>query len=912
MLCSRMRFFIVLGLMFVFATTWAPANLTVIDSTTKGFLKPKQFVVWAATADWTKNGIQATATGVNQGAALWDVHENLMAGGAYVVAMQVPTAAEIGTADSEYTLKADMTDEQLRAYKHYIVFTEVMWGTDSPYRKDAQWLELYCHSGLKKDDVIAMRQHHVLLPAPGETYMRDHDNDANTPERKYVVLDRVTTVDRFGRLWALKGTNGNTDGNSNTGALPENMVSMYRKIELDSTGTGYQFENGKLKGLGSGAEASSWEASTGRINLWSFYTGSPGSVHVPPGGPTVTMFARQPDFTELPNIIINEVRNDPSSLNFDWIELFYNSENASDPPVNIKDYELSLVMGKMKDDGSGYHESGDANFTDTSLAVLPEYEMMPGEYLVVYNRDPGRTVPLADGVNLQDLLDETDIKKGTMHKYVVSTDLKLPAEGKFLILLRTRNSADDVGKATNIKDYAGNGFFGRMEDRKFNTDVWPFVGWTKPGDVDDNDFGGMNTFSSRSMSFGRGVEINSQGMYGAKSNVNRVHKNDWQSFGFMGTGYDRGRDKTVDPMDSPGTPGYPNMAVNKVSEGNYTFKGTVTISEIMYDAGPRWNLVQWIELYNSSRTDTVNLENWKFEIRNENTQVESYVDAEFKFDAGTYIPPNQTLLLVSSSGANDVPENYVYNLEETHRSDLGLATRGRRLLSAEGFYLKLSAPTGTRNQMEVMDEAGNVEVNGAMRTHAWDLPERGEMRTSIVRTYGGVFNDMSEGSGPYDADDGLMAASWRQSDLAGASLTFYGHRNDVGTPGYRLGSPLPVSLSSFRPVRDAVTGHVEISWITQSELNNAGFNILRSESKTGEFAVINTKGLIAGHGTTSERQVYRYTDTTAKPNVVYYYQIEDVSMDGVRTTLRTTHLRGDVSARGKLTTRWGDLKSSDQ
>ena len=138
--------------------------------------------------------------------------------------------------------------------------------------------------------------------------------------------------------------------------------------------------------------------------------------------------------------------------------------------------------------------------------------------------------------------------------------------------------------------------------------------------------------------------------------------------------------------------------------------------------------------------------------------------------------------------------------------------------------------------------------------------------------------------------------------------TYFGHHSDISTAGGRDGGPLPVSLSSFRPLRNQATGHVDIQWVTQSELNNAGFNILRSETKTGEFKVINVKGIIAGHGTTSEKHVYTFTDTTAKPNIVYYYQIEDISLDGQRTTLRTTHLRGNVSAAGKLTTTWSNLK----
>ena len=80
--------------------------------------------------------------------------------------------------------------------------------------------------------------------------------------------------------------------------------------------------------------------------------------------------------------------------------------------------------------------------------------------------------------------------------------------------------------------------------------------------------------------------------------------------------------------------------------------------------------------------------------------------------------------------------------------------------------------------------------------------------------------------------------------------------------------------------------------------------------REGEFKVVNLKGIIPGHGTTSEKHTYEWKDTTAKPNVVYYYQIEDVSLDGKRTTLARTHLRGNVNAAGKLTTTWSQLKDS--
>lgn len=119
------------------------------------------------------------------------------------------------------------------------------------------------------------------------------------------------------------------------------------------------------------------------------------------------------------------------------------------------------------------------------------------------------------------------------------------------------------------------------------------------------------------------------------------------------------------------------------------------------------------------------------------------------------------------------------------------------------------------------------------------------------------------------------------------------------------GDPLPVSLSHLRA--ELTDAGVLLRWTTESELENAGFYILRSETKNGEFKIVNPQ-LIQGAGTTSERHTYTWTDTTAKPNVVYYYRIEDISHAGDRKQLATVRMRGYVSAAGKLTTRWGDLK----
>ena len=390
------------------------------------------------------------------------------------------------------------------------------------------------------------------------------------------------------------------------------------------------------------------------------------------------------------------------------------------------------------------------------------------------------------------------------------------------------------------------------------------------------------------------------------------HKDAWEVVGIQGgIGYAPRADRSV----SPGTPGYENTAFKTQVEDNKSStpatdaefdSGEISISEVMSDAGPRGNQVQWIELYNNSLTQAVNLEGWELEIRNLKDDAVSYVNTRLILNEAIILP-NQTLLFASKYAVNNVIENRVYDLYQLHRRELQLSNRRSLLLNPAGFYLKLTDRRGSNRYSDdvIVDAAGNLKIENGIPTKQWDLPAPDpSVRLSLVRQY-----EQGRSGVRSLARVGTLREAWRPAYKPYISFTYYGNESDRGTPGDRLGSPLPVALSSFRPERTE-TGAVLISWTTESELNNAGFNILRSETRKGEFQVMNPT-LISGAGTTSERQSYDFTDTTAKPNVVYYYRIEDVSLDGVRRTLVTTRLKGEMSAAGKLTKIWGYLKTQN-
>ena len=394
-----------------------------------------------------------------------------------------------------------------------------------------------------------------------------------------------------------------------------------------------------------------------------------------------------------------------------------------------------------------------------------------------------------------------------------------------------------------------------------------------------------------------------------------------------------------------------DAAAKEASTGTYPMQGDgrVYISEIMFAGGG--TLPQWIEIANGDRSKEFNLSGWTLTV--DNAAADADVDvssATFTIPDGTKISPSaqhdtpSTILVVTEKGRNSLDttgamaSGQVINLAMDNEVELitaGVLKGKYALLSDMAFLITLAPPVpkattppagetaaakATRQAAEkkaatirkaAIDMAGNLGKDGAA---AWALPMNEEgARSSIIRKHVQVTR------GPAAPEDGMMMENWTlASDTSFAQVThirvqsYYGAANDVGTPGFRAGGALPVELSHFRPARDKATGQVVITWSTQSELNNAGFFVKRAQQRNGEFKVINAT-MIPGAGTTSEKQFYTYTDTTAQPNVVYYYQIEDVSLDGNRQTLtRGIRLKGHVGAAGKATTLWGELKTSHE
>jgi len=96
-----------------------------------------------------------------------------------------------------------------------------------------------------------------------------------------------------------------------------------------------------------------------------------------------------------------------------------------------------------------------------------------------------------------------------------------------------------------------------------------------------------------------------------------------------------------------------------------------------------------------------------------------------------------------------------------------------------------------------------------------------------------------------------------------------------------------VDLISFTATGQSAS--VLVEWATETELDNEGFNLWRSEEKDGEYVRINPY-FIPAQGDAGFGAEYSYRDYDVTNGVIYYYKLEDIDIYGHST------FHGPVSA----------------
>lgn len=137
-------------------------------------------------------------------------------------------------------------------------------------------------------------------------------------------------------------------------------------------------------------------------------------------------------------------------------------------------------------------------------------------------------------------------------------------------------------------------------------------------------------------------------------------------------------------------------------------------------------------------------------------------------------------------------------------------------------------------------------------------------------------------------------------DTDANTLTLTGQSGKEYILGTESGdNSLPVELSSFSA--ECKSGAVVLTWRTESETENLGFIISRKlkveSSKWEEIASYTSENALEGHGSTSKRHEYQYTDKTVQPGATYRYRLGDVDYGGKMTWHKTVEITveaGDI------------------
>ena len=726
-----------------------------------------------------------------------------------------------------------------------------------------------------------------------------------------MIVDAIQNIRNDGNQnaggWDVKGKEGNS-------LTAQPFASMYRILPDKKTkyenADGSRFNNRKGTNAGHWVESGDVyvRGSTETTPPVLFdYRGTPGAVNNVPGVTLLTPAGR----TGVSHAItINEVGNNSNDA-YDWIEL----KGAAG--TNLRNYMISIVT---------------SNSSDVPLVQFPANDNAKiadsGVFLILAS-DPTNDSnhPIAPGRNVNRA--EVDHERYHWNSPVRSliTNFSLPNDGKFVLILRSPDNGEgqranahggkgvaetgnnDLNRVVDVAGWDDDLAKSEYPNKLSNTGVWPLHDFRDIKGFTHNSFA-QNTVHQRNR-----VGTN-DGASGVGAQDNNNGKTAFGDRGWTSVGYRR---NVVASNANGGTPGYPNGAIHGAGA---TITDAVFISEIMYADATNGILPQWIELRNASNSVAADLNNWRLTIKN-------HVDAEAHQDGlwtgkveasillrGLKIKPNGVVLITSRKGPRSdvqLADNEIFSLYPAHRNTFGMTNATSDVINPFGFRITLHANghEGDRNKWQPVDDVGNLATPNANdrrgNNERFDMPrwmwpdaiDESGNRSSVARQKNKIIG----------LSDGQMESSWVLSSMDNRRFridnVYYGNDGDISTPGQTVGSPLPVNLSFFRPTLE--DGKVVVRWTTESELDNAGFNIYRSESRTGEFTQVN-EALIQGKGTTAERSHYKWIDTSAKPGVAYYYQIEDVSFAGERQTLRTTKMKGLISAKDKLTTKWGELK----
>ena len=148
--------------------------------------------------------------------------------------------------------------------------------------------------------------------------------------------------------------------------------------------------------------------------------------------------------------------------------------------------------------------------------------------------------------------------------------------------------------------------------------------------------------------------------------------------------------------------------------------------------------------------------------------------------------------------------------------------------------------------------------------------------------------DTDDGTLIDDTDDAAGGSDKRTVQSSGNTFTTSSSSSGANsTPGeLDNDQSLPVELSAWST--ESLRGQVVLNWTTESELENQGFIVERRNAKAEDRAMLQiasfaTNAALIGHGSTTARNTYSFTDQHVAVGQTYTYQLSDVDYSGKLT-----------------------------
>lgn len=152
-----------------------------------------------------------------------------------------------------------------------------------------------------------------------------------------------------------------------------------------------------------------------------------------------------------------------------------------------------------------------------------------------------------------------------------------------------------------------------------------------------------------------------------------------------------------------------------------------------------------------------------------------------------------------------------------------------------------------------------------------------------------TFPQLSIGEYQVQPDPAALPLDWYPTTMVHEqwyTITDLGESYEGINLGYNA-ELTPVEFSALTAL--GRSGAIELKWTTQSESENLGFHIYRSQSSEGEYIRV-SRTMVPGAGSSSTARHYSWTDQLPGASGRYYYKVADISSSGAES------FHGPVSA----------------